>query len=150
MSTTTSGSCFIQVQATMLSMGVGLFLLGYAYSAHAAKPVADPFAPGIDVFKFQLAHFDNLQQSDYRPDTRARLAGTPSIRTDLIETSGLPGYINPDKKIASWIASILWNLDAVGDRASLSPHLRVQSKETLIEVKPLDQSFVIVWRKALD
>jgi len=144
MSTSTSGSYLIQVQATLLGMSVGLFLLAWAFSAHAAQPAADPFARGVDLFKIQIAH------SDYQPNKKAGLAGSPSFANGMIETDSLPGNINPNKKITAWITSILWNLDAVGDRASLSPHLRIQSEETLIEVRPLNQSVMILWHKALD
>jgi len=133
---TSSGSYFIEVQVGMLRLGFGLVLIGYALASHAAQPEAGNFAPGVDLLTIPLPY--SVAANSKVPD-QFGLAGS----------SSLPEYFKLEK-IASWVASIRWHLTADDNRASLSPHLRIESKETRIELKPLQRSVWMVWRRPLD
>jgi hypothetical protein len=133
---TSSGSYFIEVQAGMLRLGFGLVLIGYAFASHAAQPKGENFAPGVDLLTIPLAY--SVAANNKVPD-RFGLAGS----------SSLPEYFKLEK-IASWVASIRWHLTADDNRASLSPHLRIESRETRIELKPIQRSVWMVWRRPLD
>jgi hypothetical protein len=77
------------------------------------------------------------------------IADTASERLSFGGTSSLPDYINMEK-VTAWVASIRWHMTADGNRASLAPHLRIESNETLLEIKPVDRSVWMVWHKTLD
>jgi len=136
MNTSISGSYFIEAQAVMLRLGFGLVLIGYAITSHAVQPEAGNFAPGVDLLTIPLAY--SVTANNRVPD-RFGLAGS----------SNLPEYFKLEK-IASWVASIRWHLTADDNRASLSPHLRIESRETRIEIKPIQRSVWMVWRRPLD
>jgi len=149
MTTTISGSCFIQVQATMLHLCLGLVLAGLAVKTHAAQPEPDLSAPQLEIVSIQLAHYDTMQPVPYRFSAGAGLSNIASGRAGFGGTSSLPDFINL-KKVTSWVASIRWHLASEGDRASLSPNLRIESKETLLVIRPIQQSVWMTWRKPLD
>lgn len=136
MNTSISGSYFIEAQVAMFRLGFGLVLIGYAIASHAAQPEAGSFAPGVDLLTTPLAH--SVTANNKVPD-RFGFAGS----------SNLPENFKLEK-IASWIASIRWHLTAEDNRASLSPHLRIESKDTRIEIKPIQRSVWMVWRRPLD
>ncbi|MEO8332140.1 MAG: hypothetical protein ABI479_06875, partial [Gallionella sp.] len=76
MTSATSGSFFIQAQATILRLCLGFALFGSAVEIHAAQPEADPFvAPGFDLLTIKIARSD-----------------TAHDRSGLAETSRLPDY----------------------------------------------------------
>ncbi|MFZ5524111.1 MAG: hypothetical protein ACOY9D_08545 [Pseudomonadota bacterium] len=156
---TTSASCsyFIQLRAAMLRMCLGCVICSLFFeihAAHGAQPETDPFSPGFDLASIRLAHYDTADTAQPITDhfsARVGLADSASVRVGFGGTSSFPGYINLEK-FTSWVASIRWHLtaNAESSRASLSPQLRVESKETLVEVKPLDRSVWMIWHRALD
>jgi hypothetical protein len=157
MNTSVSGSCFIQTQAAILCLCRGLFLLGFAVVAHAAQPDAGIFSTNSDLLTLQLEHHDNMRLAAYQfgtkigiADTVDNAAGVPGA-SRIVGTSGMPGFINLFK-LPSWVASISWHMaaDADSGRASLSPTLRVESKESLFVIKPTDHSVWMLWHKKLD
>lgn len=152
MTTSTSDSYFIQARAAMFRLCLGCVLCGLFFemhAAHAAQPEVNPFAPGLDLLSIKLAHYDAVQPVPYRLSSSVVIADTASERVRFGGTSSLPDFINMEK-VRSWVASIRWHLTADGNRASLAPQLRVESKETLIEIKPVDSSVWVVWHRELD
>ncbi len=148
MNTCISGSYFTRAQAAMRTLGFGLVVVGYAIASHAAH--ADMFGPGIDLVSIPLAYSligndraasldsnTNLDASNRVPD---RFGGMPR----------LPDYFNNLKNVASWVASIRWHMAEEDSRASFSPHLSVESRETQILIKPLDHSITMIWHRSLD
>jgi len=141
-------------------------LLFGMHAAHSAQPYADPFAPGLDLISIKFAYSDaysDIERKDRQPDytmqqpansfnARVGFFGSSDIASERVRfggTSSLPDYINMEK-VNAWIASIHWHMNAVENRASLSPRLRVESEETLIEIKPVDRSVWLRWHRALD
>lgn len=149
MITSTFGSYFMQAQVLMRRLCLGCFLCSLAFEIHAAQPDAELFAPGLDLLSIKLAHYDAVQPVPYRFSASVVIADSASERVRFGGTSSLPDFINMEK-VKDWVASIRWHMTADGNRASLSPQLRVESKETLIQIKPVDRSVWMMWRKALD
>jgi len=162
MFTATSDSYFIQVRAAMLHLCLGCILCSLLFelhTAHAAQPEADPFAPGLDLIsiKFAYSNIDlqpayTVQQPANSFNARVGFFGTTDTASGRVRfggTSSLPDYINMEK-VKDWVASIRWHMTADDNRASLSPQLRVESKEALIEIKPVDRSVWMRWHRALD
>ncbi|MGA8862928.1 MAG: hypothetical protein WBM09_13050 [Gallionella sp.] len=148
MNTCISGSYFTRAQAVMRTLGFGLVVVGYAIASHAAH--ADTFGPGVDLVSIPLAYSligndrpvnldanTNLDANNGAPD---RFGGMPR----------LPDYFKNLKNVASWVASISWHMTEEDSRASFSPHLRVESKETLILIEPLDHSITMMWHRRLE
>ena len=162
MTTSTFGSYFIQVRAVMRRLCLGCVLCSLFFemhAAHAAQPESDPLAPGLDLVSIKFAYSDTERQTVYterQPSSRfnARVgffdtADTASERVRFGGTSSLPDYINMEK-VTAWVASIRWHMTADGNRASLAPHLRIESNKTLLEIKPIDRSVWMVWHRTLD
>lgn len=149
MTTFVSGSYFTRVQAAMLRLCAGLVLAGSAVAVHAAQPEGDPFAPGFDLLTIQVTRYDIVQPDPYRFSAKTGISDIAYGRAGFGGAASLPEYFDL-KKVTDWVASIRWHLTADSDRASLSPHLRVESRETLLEIKPLEQSVWMVWRRSLD
>ena len=129
------------------------------HAAHAAQPEADPFASGLDLISIKFA-YSNIErqpvyterQPDNRFNARVEFFGTAETEIEQVRFGGkssLPDYINMEK-VKDWVASIRWHMTADGNRASMAPHLRVESKETLIEIKPVDRSVWMRWHRTLD
>jgi hypothetical protein len=139
MITSTFGFYFIQMRAAMLRLCMGCVLCSLFFemgAAHAAQPEAGNFATGVDLYTIPLAH---SVTANNKVSDRFGFAGS----------SNLPENIKLEE-IAAWVASIRWHLTAEDNRASLSPHLRIQSKETRIEIKPIQRSVWMVWHRQLD
>ncbi|MGC2047971.1 MAG: hypothetical protein WA635_05095 [Gallionella sp.] len=165
MFTATSDSYFIQVRAAMLHLCLGCVLCSLfieMHAAHAAQPEADPFAPGLDLISIKFAYSDierierqptyTVQQPAKSFNARVGFFGTTDTASERVRfggTSSLPDYINMEK-VKDWVASIRWHMTADDNRASLSPQLRVESKETLLEIKPVDRSVWLRWQRKLD
>jgi len=150
MTTSTSDSYFTQARAAMLRLCLGCVLCSLFFemhAAHAAQP--DPFAPGLDLLSIKLAHYNAVQPVPYRFSASVVVADTASERVRFGGTSSLPDYINMEK-VTAWVASIRWHMTANDNRASLAPHLRIESNETLLEIKPVDRSVWMVWHRTLD
>jgi hypothetical protein len=149
LTTSATDSYLIQARAAMLRLCLGFVLCGLAYEIHAAQPDVELFAPGLDLLSIKLAHYDAVQPVPYRYSASVVIADTASERLSFGGTSSLPDYINMEK-VTAWVASIRWHMTADGNRASLAPHLRIESNETLLEIKPVDRSVWMVWHKTLD
>lgn len=153
MTTSTSDSDFIQARAAMLRLCLGFVLCGLVCKVHAAQPDAELFAPGLDLLSIKLAHYDAVQPVPYRFSASVVIADTAAVtaseRARFGGASSLPDYINMEK-VTAWVASIRWHMTADGNRASLAPHLRIESNETLLMIKPVDRSIWMVWHRTLD
>jgi hypothetical protein len=153
--TSVSGSSFIQVQAAILCLCGGLFLLGFAVMARAAQPDADIFSTNQDMLTVQLENYGSMRLAAYQFGTKIGIADAaenfPKVAgaSRFVGISGMPGFINLIK-LPSWVASISWHMAADSGRASLSPTLRVQSKESAFVIKPTDHSIWMFWHKKLD
>ena len=147
MKTCISGSYFTRAQAVMRMLGLGLVIAGYVIASHSAH--ADTVSPGFDLVSIPFAYSligndraadldanDNLDVNNRAPD---RFGGMPR----------LPEFLNL-KNVASWVASIRWHMAEEDSRASFSPHLSVESKETRILINPLDHSITMMWHRKLD
>ena len=154
MNTSVSGSCLIQAQAAIRCLCSGLLLLGFAV-AHAAQPDAGIFSTSSDLLTVQLEHYDSMRMAAYQFGTKIGIDDTvdnapgASKIAGTAGTSGMPGFIKL-LKLPSWVASISWHMAADSGRASLSPSLRVESKESLFLIKPTDRSVWMLWHKKFD
>jgi hypothetical protein len=145
MKTCISGSYFMRAQAAMLKLGFGLVLVGYAIASHAAQPGVDDFAPGADVLSIPLAY--SITGVD-----RTSGPGTNNQQPDRFGFGKLPNlrpYFNL-QKVAAWVASIRWHMTEENNRASFSPRLRVESRGTLILIRPRSHSITVEWHRKLD
>ena len=151
MITSTSDFHFIQVKAAILRLCMGCFLCSLIFEMHAAhaQPELDPFATGLNLISIKFAHYDAVQPVPYRFSASVAIADAASKQVRFGGTSSLPDYINMEK-VKDWVASIRWNLTADDSRASLAPHLRIESSEALLEIKPIDRSVWMMWHRALD
>jgi hypothetical protein len=145
MKTCISVSYFMRAQAAMLKLGFGLVLVGYAISSHAAQPGVDDFAPGADVLSIPLAY--SIIGNDRAPDPGAN-HNAPD-RFGFGKLPNLRPYFNL-QKVAAWVASIRWHMTEENNRASFSPRLRVESRGTLISIRPRSHSITVEWHRKLD
>jgi len=161
MTTSTSGTYIFQAQAAMLRICMGCILCSLIFKmhgAHAAQPENELLAPGLDLVAVKFAYRDINQQPVYTGQQSVKSINTSfgffdSTDTSsggfgLLKASRLPDYIEENASL--WVAKILWHLTSVNDRASLSPQLRIESKDTLIEIKQVDRSVWMVWHKSID
>ncbi len=145
MNTLISGSYFIPARTAMLNLALAWVLLGHAMASHAAQPGMGIFAPGVDLLSIPLAYSVNGNE-------RAAEAGANDNLPDRFgfgRMPRLPDCFNLEKAV-SWAASIRWHMAEENHRAAFSPHLRVESRETLILIRPLDRSITMVWHRALE
>ena len=152
MTTSTSGTYFLQAQATMLRLCMGCILCSLIFKmhgAHAAQPSVGTFVPGIDLAAIKLTRFDTNQTVTDRFSASVGPTDKASVGFKFGGTSTLPEYINLEK-FTTWVASVRWHLTAEDSRASLSPKLQVESRDALIEIKPLDRSVWMMWHRELD
>ncbi len=146
------GSCLLQTQAAMFRLCLGLPVLGFACHAHAAKPDDGIFSAGVNLFSIKFTHADSPEQPVNRFTANVgnlAVADSQATGSGFFKAFRLPKVIKPLDD-SFWSTSIRWNLASVDARASLSPRLRVESKETLIELKPASRSVWMSWRRALD
>jgi hypothetical protein len=146
------GFCFVQAQAAMLRICMGMSLFGFACHAHAENPQEGIFASGYDLLSVKFGHSENRLQPAYRFSAnfgQLDSNGNQSGSFGILNSIRLPGFIRPEKG-SIWSTSIRWHMDAAGARASFSPRLQLQSDETLIVLKPVDHSAWMLWRRALD
>jgi hypothetical protein len=145
MYTCISGSYFMRAQAAMLKLGLGLMLVGYAIASHAAQAGFDEPARGVDVFSLPLAY--SISGVD-----RASDLGTNEQLPSRFGFGKLPNlrpYFDI-KKLTSWVSSIRWHLSEQDNRVSIAPRLQVESRDTLISVRPRSHSILVEWRRKLD
>ncbi|MCG6932293.1 MAG: hypothetical protein LJE57_01515 [Gallionella sp.] len=145
METWISASHFTRAQATMLKLGLGLMLVGYAISSHAAPAGFDNSAPGFDVISLPLAfsvtgvdQSSGLTKNDQLPG-RFGFGKLPDLRPyfDL-------------KKVTAWVASIRWHVSEEDSHPSFSPRLQVESRNNLISIRPTSHSITVEWSTKLD
>jgi hypothetical protein len=144
------GSCLMQTQAAMFRFCLSFPMLCFACHAHAAKPGEGFISEGVNLFSMKFTHSDGAEQPNRFTANIGNLALTDSAAKGhgFFESLRLPSIIKPLDD-SFWSTSIRWNLSAADARASLSPRLRVESKETLIELKPGSRSVWMSWRRAL-
>jgi hypothetical protein len=145
MYTCISGSYFMRAQAAMLKLGLGLMLVGYAIASHAAEAGFDESARGVDVFSLPLAY--SISGVD-----RASDLGTNEQLPSRFGFGKLPNlrpYFDI-KKLTSWVSSIRWHLSEQDNRVSIAPRLQVESRDTLISVRPRSHSISVEWSRKLD
>ena len=145
MKTCISGSYFNRAHSAALKLGIGLALAGYAVAAQAAQPGVDNFASGTDILPIPLAYSisGNVQSYDLGVNSRV------PDRFGFGKLPPYPAYLNL-QKVASWVASIRWHMTEDHSRASSSSRLGVESRETLISIRPLNRSITMEWHKKLD
>jgi hypothetical protein len=147
------GSGFNQARVAIRGLCSGLLLLGFAVAAHAAQPGTDSYSTSSDLFTIQLEHYDGMRLAAYQFGSKVGVADTADNvvpgASRFGATTDLPSFIKL-LKLPSWVASISWHMSVDSDRASLSPNLRVESKETLFVIKPTDHSVWMVWHRKLD
>ena len=145
MKTFISGPFFNRVYSGALKLGLGLVLAGYAVAAQAAQPGVDDFASGTDILPIPLAYSISGNVQSYDLGTNSRVPD----RFGFGKLPPFPAYLNL-QKVASWVASIRWHMTEEHSRASFSPRLRVESRETLILIRPLNRSITMEWHRKLD
>ena len=126
----------------ILRMCVGLLLCSLSLKTQATQPKS----PQLDLSAVQLTHTYTSQQSTYRFNAYAASAAPNNLA--LGETSRLPAFSEYKNGIFC-ITSICLHLTADDNHASLLPQLRLESKESQIEIRPLQRSIWMTWRRAL-
>jgi hypothetical protein len=121
---------------------IGLLLCSLSMATQATQLES----PQLDLFSVQLTHTDTSQQSRYRFVTT--VASTAANSLVFSKTSHLPA-LSEFKKGTFWITSIRWHLTIDDNRATFSPQFRIESKQSRIEIRPLQHTVWITWRKAL-
>jgi len=152
MNNPTADSYLIQVRSAMLRLCMGCILCSLIFKmhgAHAAQPHDGLFDSGVDLASIKLTHYDTVQPVTDRFSARLGLTESASVGFGFGGTSSFPELVNLEN-FATWVTSIRWHLTANESRASLSPKLLVESRETLIEIKPLDRSVWMMWHRDLD
>jgi len=129
-------TAFRLVPPTPLQTGVGALACLFSLVAQAAQPDS----PGLCLAVTELA---------------SEHTGTPSAAQNNFPNSlsfrKLPRWTSPAEPARDtfWTTSIRWHLTDIGNHASLSPRLRLETKESRIEIRPLQRSVWFSWRKAL-
>jgi hypothetical protein len=132
----------LYLTSVILRTCIGLLLCSLSLTTQATQPES----PQLDVFAVHLTYVDTSKQSSYRFNTT--VASTTPNNLVFSNTSRQPAF-SEFKNGTSWITSIRWHLTSDGDHASLSPQLRLESKESRIEIRPLQRSVWMIWRRAL-
>lgn len=141
------GSRFIQ--AAMLRMCLAAIFVGLAVAAHTARSEESPFTRDLDILTIQPVYSGTEWLFPYRLDMNIALAHSE----DNAPAGSVSGntlrlrLISEPKEEASWPTSARWRIAPDGERTSLSPVLRFESKGGRIEIKPRRQSIWVVWRK---
>lgn len=132
----------LNVALLIIRTCIGLLLCSLSLTALAAQP--ESHRGGL--FSIQLTHTDTSQQSWHRIDTM--MASTTPNNPMFNKTSRLPAFSGL-KKRTLWITSIRWHFTTDGNHAALSPQLLLESTGSRIEIRPLQHSAWITWRRAL-
>jgi hypothetical protein len=137
---TTISDCFLA--PVILRASIGLLLCSHSLTTQATQ-----FEPlQMDIFSIQLTHNDTNQQISYLFNTK--IVNTVTNNLAVRKTSPLPAF-SEYKKGEFWITSIRWHFTTDSNQASLSPRFRLESKESRIEIRPLQRSIWMTWRRAL-
>jgi hypothetical protein len=121
---------------------LGLLLGSLSLTVQATQPEVKQF----DFFSVQLAHINTKQLDSYQLSTT--VANTTASNFVFGKMPHLPS-ISEIKTGTFWTTSIRWHYTDDGLKSSLSPKLRIESKESRIELNPLKHSFSLAWRRAL-
>ncbi len=124
----------------MIRLCLGLLLSTLSLTTHAAQPEITQF----DLLSLQLSHIKQIDS--YQISTT--VANTPASNFVFGKMPHLPS-ISEIKTGTFWTTSIRWHYTDNGIKSSLSPKLRIESKESRIELNPLRHSLSLSWRRAL-
>jgi hypothetical protein len=100
----------------------------------------------FDLLSVQLSHTNTKQLDSYQ--ISAAIANAPASNFVFGKIPHLPS-ISEIKSGTFWTTSILWHYAGDGAKSALSPKLRIESKESRIELNPLKRSISLTWRRAL-
>lgn len=131
----------ISLAPVILRVCIGLLLCSHSLTTQASQSDS----PQLVLFAVQFVHADNSQQSSYHLFNT--VVSTEPTNLVFSKTSRLPA-ISEFKKGAFWITSIRWHLDTDSNHASLSPQIRLESKESQLEIRPFQRSVLMTWRRA--
>ena len=131
-----------KVTTSMARLYLGLLLCALSLTAHAAQPLTTEF----DLLSVQLTRFNTKQINSYQLNTQ--IAHTTASSFVFGKGLRLP-TLSEIKTGAFWKTSIRWHYTDDGIKSSLSPKLRIESKESKIELNPIKHSFSLLWRRAL-
>ena len=145
MNTCISGSYFMRAKAVLLKLGLGLMLVGYAIASHAAPVGFDESSPGFDVLSLPLAY--SITGVDQSSDlaTNDQLPG----RFGFGKLPNLRPYFDL-KKLTAWVTSISWHVSEEDNHPTFSPRLQVESRDSLISIRPTSHSLTVEWSSTLD
>lgn len=121
---------------------LSFLLCSLSLTTHAAPPEAIQ----LDLLSVQLAHTNTKQLDSYQLSTA--VANTTASNFVFGKMLHLPS-ISEIKTGTFWTTSIRWHYTDDGVKSSLSPKLRIESKESRIELNPLKHSLSLTWRRAL-
>ena len=121
---------------------LGLLLGSVSLMTHAAQPLTTEF----DLLSVQLTRFNTKQIDSYQLNTQ--IANTTANSFVFGKGLHLP-TLSEIKTGMFWKTSIRWHYTDDGIKSSLSPKLRIESKESKIELNPLKHSVTLAWRRAL-
>lgn len=133
-----------QLAPVIFQTGIGLILGSFPLAMLAAQFESNQLA----LFAAQSTH-TNISISQ-QGSSRINNTGTSTASNNLVfcKASCLPVFPEFKNRIF-WITSIRWSLTTDDKQASLSSQLRLEPKGGQIEIRPLQHSIWITWRKAL-
>ncbi len=124
----------------------GIVLCGHFLTAQAVQP----HELQLDLLSIQLTQQDmqsfNGLHSSEELHLETKIANTTASSFIFNKSAQLPNSPKLKKDIF-WTTSIRWNYTDDGIRSSLSPRLRIESKESLIDFNPLKQTISIRWHR---
>lgn len=126
----------------MIQLCLCLLLSTLSLTTHAAQPRATQF----DLLSLQFSHTNTKQLDSYQINTT--VANIPASNFVFGKIPHLPS-MSEIKTDTFWTTSIHWHYTDDGIKPSLSPKLRIESKESRIELNPLKHSLSLTWRRAL-
>jgi hypothetical protein len=132
----------IKVTTSTARLCLGLLLGSLSLTVQAAQPEVTQF----ELLSFQLAHTNTKQLDSYQLSTA--VANTTASNFVFGKMPHLPS-ISEIKTGTFWTTSIRWHYTDDGFKSSFTPKLRIESKESRIELNPLKHSFSLAWRRAL-
>ncbi len=121
---------------------LGLLLCTLSLTARAVQPEVTQF----DLLSLQLTHAETKQFNGYQLSTS--VGNNASNGFVFGKGLHLPS-LSELKKGTFWTTSIRWNYSNDNLKSSLSPRLRVESKESRIEFNPIKHAASITWRREL-
>lgn len=146
MSNFISGTRFIQ--AAMLRMCLGAIFVGLAVAAHKAQSEEGSFTRDVDILTIRPVYSGAELLLPHRLDMNIALARSEDTVAGSVSSNTLRlRLIAEPKEKAGWPTNARWKITPDGERTSLLPVFRFESKGERIEIKPRRQSIWVVWRK---